>query len=77
MSPDPTKTYLTHHLELAGRSDTLFFQELADGPRRRQQGPARGPWLPSERPYDVEAVMRDVSSNWLGLVEPPSGVDEA
>jgi catechol 2,3-dioxygenase-like lactoylglutathione lyase family enzyme len=25
---------------------------------------------PSERPYGVEAVMRDVSGNWLVLVEP-------
>ncbi len=24
---------------------------------------------PSERPYGVEAVMRDVSGNWLVLVE--------
>ena len=25
---------------------------------------------PSDRPYGVEAVMRDVSGNWLVLVEP-------
>jgi catechol 2,3-dioxygenase-like lactoylglutathione lyase family enzyme len=25
---------------------------------------------PSERPYGVEAVMRDVSGNWMVLVEP-------
>jgi catechol 2,3-dioxygenase-like lactoylglutathione lyase family enzyme len=25
---------------------------------------------PSERPYGVEAVMRDISGNWLVLVEP-------
>jgi catechol 2,3-dioxygenase-like lactoylglutathione lyase family enzyme len=25
---------------------------------------------PAERPYGVEAVMRDVSGNWLSLVEP-------
>jgi hypothetical protein len=25
---------------------------------------------PSERPYGVEAVMRDNSGNWLVLVEP-------
>ena len=25
---------------------------------------------PQERPYGVEAVMRDVSGNWLVLVEP-------
>jgi len=25
---------------------------------------------PAERPYGVEAVMRDVSGNWLVLVEP-------
>ncbi len=30
------------------------------------------PQPPSERPYGVEAVMRDVSGNWLVLVEPPS-----
>jgi hypothetical protein len=25
---------------------------------------------PSERPYGIEAVMRDDSGNWLVLVEP-------
>ena len=25
---------------------------------------------PADRPYGVEAVMRDVSGNWLVLVEP-------
>ena len=25
---------------------------------------------PAERPYGVEAVMRDVSGNWMVLVEP-------
>ena len=32
---------------------------------------------PSDRPYGIEAVMRDISGNWLVLVEPkdykPSG----
>jgi catechol 2,3-dioxygenase-like lactoylglutathione lyase family enzyme len=28
---------------------------------------------PSERPYGVEAVMRDNSGNWLVLVEPSEG----
>ena len=28
------------------------------------------PQPPSERPYGVEAVMRDTSGNWLVLVEP-------
>ncbi len=25
---------------------------------------------PSDRPYGVEAVMRDISGNWMVLVEP-------
>ena len=25
---------------------------------------------PADRPYGIEAVMRDVSGNWLVLVEP-------
>lgn len=36
---------------------------------------------PSERPYGVEALMRDNSGNWLVLVEPrefdPNGMTEA
>jgi catechol 2,3-dioxygenase-like lactoylglutathione lyase family enzyme len=32
------------------------------------------PQPPSDRPYGVEAVMRDNSGNWLVLVEPKSGV---
>jgi catechol 2,3-dioxygenase-like lactoylglutathione lyase family enzyme len=31
------------------------------------------PQPPSDRPYGVEAVMRDNSGNWLVLVEPKSG----
>ena len=31
------------------------------------------PQPPSDRPYGVEAVMRDNSGNWLVLVEPRSG----
>jgi catechol 2,3-dioxygenase-like lactoylglutathione lyase family enzyme len=31
---------------------------------------------PAERPYGVEAVMRDVSGNWLVLVEPREFVPE-
>ena len=37
---------------------------------------ARGvefPQPPSDRPYGVEAVMRDNSGNWLVLVEPKPG----
>lgn len=32
---------------------------------------------PAERPYGVEAVMRDVSGNWLVLVEPRAFDPEA
>jgi catechol 2,3-dioxygenase-like lactoylglutathione lyase family enzyme len=32
---------------------------------------------PSDRPYGVEAVLRDVSGNWLVLVEPRDGAPEA
>jgi catechol 2,3-dioxygenase-like lactoylglutathione lyase family enzyme len=31
------------------------------------------PQPPADRPYGVEAVMRDNSGNWLVLVEPKSG----
>jgi hypothetical protein len=31
------------------------------------------PQPPSDRPYGVEAVMRDNSGNWLVLVEPKPG----
>jgi catechol 2,3-dioxygenase-like lactoylglutathione lyase family enzyme len=31
---------------------------------------------PSDRPYGVEAVMRDISGNWLVLVEPKSFAPE-
>jgi catechol 2,3-dioxygenase-like lactoylglutathione lyase family enzyme len=31
---------------------------------------------PSERPYGVEAVMRDVAGNWLVLVEPRALIPE-
>jgi hypothetical protein len=32
---------------------------------------------PAERPYGVEAVMRDISGNWLVLVEPREFTPEA
>jgi catechol 2,3-dioxygenase-like lactoylglutathione lyase family enzyme len=32
---------------------------------------------PAERPYGVEAVMRDVSGNWLVLVEPHAYTPES
>ena len=30
-------------------------------------------WTPADRPYGVEAIIRDNSGNWLVLVERPNG----
>ena len=50
-------------LQLAAHEGRKTFEELsAKGVEFLQE--------PSERPYGVEAVMRDISGNWLVLVEP-------
>jgi hypothetical protein len=63
------------HLRRALANGTMGgFGLRTDDCRKTYEGPStKGVEFvqrPSERPYGVEAVMRDNSGNWLVLVEP-------